>query len=229
MCLIHLLSIHLRHPSVWSGGPSTTSRSSPRSTLSRATFEILLISIPLVVGVVPRSIELGLCVATVWSVGKGRTVAIVSPSESVCRAPVTVHEAPGPAGSAPGHAPAVVVRLAVPGEPSALLGSLLVVSCHLVTLVRGAVVGTNHCLELFLLEIRLFYLVRLIGEALVVTGLVLVLLLKGFWLIHRRNRCIHVEYCLHGLEWSCIDVDSAAMQRLAGSSLEHLWLGCSGK
>lgn len=151
--LIHLLSIHLRHPSVWSGGPSTTSRSSPRSTLSRATFEILLISIPLVVGVVPRSIELGLCVATVWSVGEGRAVAIVSPSESISWAPVAVDEAAGPAGAAPGHAPAVVVRLAVPGEARALLGSLLVAPCHGVTLLWGAVVGTDHCLELLLLEI----------------------------------------------------------------------------
>lgn len=66
-------------------------------------------------------------------------------SESICWAPVTVHEATGPAGSPPGHAPAVVVRLAVPGKSSALLGRLLVVSCHLVTLVRGTVVGTNHC------------------------------------------------------------------------------------
>lgn len=121
--------------------------------MSRATFEILLISIPLVVGVVPRSIELGLCVATVWSVGEGRTVAIVSPSESIRWAPVAVDEAAGAAGAAPGHAPAVVVRLAVPGEARALLGSLLVAPCHGVTLLWGAVVGTNHCLELLLLEI----------------------------------------------------------------------------
>lgn len=66
-------------------------------------------------------------------------------SESVCWAPVAVHEAPGPAGSPPGHPSAVVVRLAVPGKSSVLLGRLLVVSCHLVTLVRGTVVGTNHC------------------------------------------------------------------------------------
>lgn len=51
------------------------------------------------------------------------------------------------------------------------------VTCHLVRLVLGTMVGTNHGLKLLLLKFCLFYLVRLIGKALVVTSLVLILLL----------------------------------------------------
>lgn len=85
------------------------------------------------------------------------------------------------------------------------------VTSHLVGLVLGTMVSANHCLKLFLLKVCLFYLVRLTRKALVITGLVLILLFQSFWFINRRNWGIHIEHRLHGLEWSCIYIDSTAM------------------
>lgn len=174
--LIHLLSVHLRHPSVGSWGPSTTSWGSPWSILPRASLEILLISIPLIARVVPRSTELRLCVTTVWSVREWRAVTIISSSESIGRAPVSVHQASSTTRASTRHTTTVVIGLTAPRKPRVLLGRLLVVTSHLMGLVLGTMVSANHCLKLFLLKLCLLYLVRLTGKALVIAGLVLILL-----------------------------------------------------
>lgn len=65
-------------------------------------------------------------------------------SKSICRSPVTIHQATSPTWSTTRHSPTVIIRLAVPWKSSILLGRLLVVTCHLMGLVRRAMVSANH-------------------------------------------------------------------------------------
>lgn len=174
---IHLLSVHLQHPSVGSWGPSTTSWGSPWSTLPRTSLEILLICIPLIARVVLGRIELRLCITTVWSVSREwRAVTIISSSESINRSSVSIHQASSSTETSTRHTMTVVIGLTAPWKSSVLLRRLLVVTSHLMGLVLGTMISANHCLKLFLLKLCLFYLVRLTGKALVITGLVLILL-----------------------------------------------------
>lgn len=59
-------------------------------------------------------------------------------------------------------------------------------------------------------------------EALTVATLILVGNLLRFHLIGWRNWSVHIEYRLHGLEWSCVNVDATV--KGFGDRLKHLGL-----
>lgn len=77
--------------------------------------------------------------------GKGMNlVVLIFTSESICRAPVSIHQASSTTRASTRHTTTIVIGLTAPRKSSVLLGRLLVVTSHLMGLVLGTMVSANH-------------------------------------------------------------------------------------
>lgn len=76
--------------------------------------------------------------------GKGMNLVLIFTSESICRAPVSIHQASSTTRASTRHTTTIVIGLTATRKSSVLLGRLLVVTSHLMGLVLGTMVSANH-------------------------------------------------------------------------------------